>query len=429
MFRPSLSKIMISLLSFVILLAACTPAPGTEPATEPAYPAPTQIPQEYPPPTDSPASPAPVEPTSVSSPFAGLPVITAGNAANLSTLDSVPTFQDAHIIGSPDGTKFAAYHSGNDPDILLFPLDASSLKPLQLTHPQAVMSAAFSPDGVQIASTSQDGTLRIWETSTGTQTSSLDVAPFFQNLPYADTVEFSPDGKRIALFVNADSALYLFNVPFDNTLPTILAWTEHASPIVSVYPSPDWQTFAWVGRGTLVLMNADGSFRGEQINHEDFITNILYSQDSQRLFIQTAQTANNAYVGVVIVYDVQTGQALQTLVHPEFVTTSTLSPDGAILAASSGNTVKLWDWATGTEKLTIPDLPDVAQSLSFSPDGQLLTGTFNLGVIQVWDISTGQAIASYQPGGELSGARFMMEGTVLVSTQYDGTVHLLGVVP
>lgn len=459
MFRFSLSKWLISLVLLTVLVTACsspatptaevipatavpatsappTAAPTEVPPTEivataEAYPAPTEAApgpdQGYPAPTENAQSgyPAPTTDT-----LSGLPQISSENAAQLAVLQTLPTFQDARFVWSPDGTKFAVFPPYEAGSIQIYDLTALNLPPVVLSgHAQAVTGVAFSPDGTQLASVGQDGMLFLWDVAAGTQAASTDVTSLFQAPTYPDTVTFSPDRTKLGLFSAENSTLAVFNYPFDGTPPTILAWTEHASPVVSVYPSPDWQTFAWVGRGTLVLMNADGTFRGDQINEEDFITNLFYSPDSQRIFLQTAKTINGANAGVVIVYDVQTGQALQTLAHPDFVTTSALSPDTTTLAASSTTTVTLWDWAAGTEKIKITDLPDVAQSLAFSPDGTLLAGTFNGGVVQVWDVSTGFAVVSAQPGGELSGVRFALGGSVLVVTQYDGTVLLLGVAP
>ncbi|NUM49056.1 MAG: hypothetical protein HUU38_30495, partial [Anaerolineales bacterium] len=414
-----------------------TPA-ATDPA-RPGYPAPTENPQAgYPAPTESapPEESTPTQPTAqpitqpttpTGSSLIGLPPLTAANASVVTLLQSLSLFQDARITWSQDGTQFAVFHPFSSGEIRLYALASGTPALIEIDgHPLSVNGVAFSPDGTQLASTGQDGTLRIWDTATGNQLFNQIIT--FQSATFADSVEFSPDGTKVALFVSPESALYLYNFPLANTPPTILAWTEHAAPVVSVYPAPDWQTFAWVGRGTLVWMNADGTFRGEQVSHEDFIMNVLYAPDSTRLFIQTAQTINNTSAGVVIVYDVQTGQPLQTLAHPDFVTASALSPDTATLAASSANTVTLWDWATGTEKLSI-STPNLAQTLAFSPDGSLLAGTFNGGVIQVWDVATGQVLATLQPGGELFGVRFVMGGTVLAAMQYDGTVQFLGVAP
>ena len=48
--------------------------------------------------------------------------------------------------------------------------------------------------------------------------------------------------------------------------------------------------------------------------------------------------------------DVASGEELKTLKgHSSFVNSVAFSPDGKILAGGSGNTIKLWDVASGQE--------------------------------------------------------------------------------
>src|SRR5438132_9320976 len=67
---------------------------------------------------------------------------------------------------------------------------------LQLDHESGVLSLAFSPAGPYVASGSQDGVIKVWDTHTG-QLLRLFQVP--AGKPMAFSLAFSPDGERLAV--------------------------------------------------------------------------------------------------------------------------------------------------------------------------------------------------------------------------------------
>ena len=62
---------------------------------------------------------------------------------------------------------------------------------LTLNHDRAITAVAWSPDGRHILTGSQDGTARIWDTTTGTNTLTLT------HTDWVRAVAWSPDGTQI----------------------------------------------------------------------------------------------------------------------------------------------------------------------------------------------------------------------------------------
>jgi len=61
-------------------------------------------------------------------------------------------------------------------------------------HSDSVTSVAFSPDGTQVVSGSDDRTLRLWDAATGAALQTLE-----GHTGYVSSVAFSPDGKLLPI--------------------------------------------------------------------------------------------------------------------------------------------------------------------------------------------------------------------------------------
>ena len=103
---------------------------------------------------------------------------------------------------------------------------------------------------------------------------------------------------------------------------------------------------------------------------------------------------------------------LHFLRAPELSTVA-LSPDGKTLAAQWGSSdIKLWDLASGRERLTLKERSRVTCILAYAPDGQTLaSGSFHAGDVILWDVSAGNATKTFYPGQrELRSLAFAPDG-------------------
>jgi WD40 repeat protein len=100
--------------------------------------------------------------------------------------------------------------------------------------------------------------------------------------------------------------------------------------------------------------------------------------------------------GTIIIWDAITGkktlriQADTTEPHHQAVDIA-LSPDGKRLASTHEGVVKVWDSATGREVLRLRvDGPEAPRCLTFRPDGKYLACPGKGNTVQVWELATGQ---------------------------------------
>ncbi|NJL63737.1 MAG: WD40 repeat domain-containing protein, partial [Methylacidiphilales bacterium] len=79
-------------------------------------------------------------------------------------------------------------------------------------HTDEVISVSFSPNGETVASASRDKTVKLWDVKTGREIKTLE-----GHKDWVNNVSFSPDGKTVAS-ASKDGTVILWNFDLDNLL-------------------------------------------------------------------------------------------------------------------------------------------------------------------------------------------------------------------
>ncbi|MDE0315422.1 MAG: T9SS type A sorting domain-containing protein [Candidatus Poribacteria bacterium] len=300
---------------------------------------------------------------------------------------------------SPDGTQLAVASS-----IGIWIYDAQTGEELDLLsgHPDKVERVAFSPDGNILASVGWEGTIFLWDVSTGTHIRTLSGR--------VESISFSPDGNILAGGSGGETRLW------DVSTGTHIRTITGQSQVESVSFSPDGKTLATRDTDGMIFLwdVSTGTHIRTLSGHTRWVYSLSFSPDGK-----TLASAGGSRDNTIRLWEVSTGKNIRTIT--EDVGSVSFSPDGNILASASRREIRLWEVSTGKNIRTIAW--NYVKSLSFSPDGNTLAGGSG-GEIRLFDVSTGTHIKTIS--GHTAWGKFSPDGNTLASVS-GNEIHLFDV--
>jgi WD40 repeat protein/serine/threonine protein kinase len=291
---------------------------------------------------------------------------------------------------------------------------------LDLRTLSGAITMAFSPEGSRIASASDDGTLKLWDVSTG-----REVLTFRGHSGPVSRLAFSPDGRRVAS-ASADRTVKLWDTATGQEIVTLRG---HSGAVWGVAFSPDGSRIAsvgrdWAGADEPGEMKIWAAVTGRQLHamsvHKSIPLCVAFSPDGHRI-------ATASWDCTAKLWDAATGQELRTFRgHSDAVWCVAFSPDGRRIAtASRDRNVKLWDATTGQEVLAVRGHSAAVLYVAFSPDGSQLATASRDRTVKLWDAITGQEVLTLRGHAEgVTGVSFSSTGRCVASASLDRTVKL-----
>ncbi|MBW0009332.1 MAG: hypothetical protein JO063_04290, partial [Pseudonocardiales bacterium] len=151
--------------------------------------------------------------------------------------------------------------------------------------------------------------------------------------------------------------------------------------------------------------------------HDGTIGRIAWSPDGRLLATPSSD-------GAVRIWNTDSGACLRTIRQNKSVVDVAFDPDGRILATAGTGGTSLWDVDSGK----LPDrlASGICHAVAFSPHSGILASANDLGVVTLWELSTGSALCRITGHNSVvASVAFDGEGGMLATGgDVDGTVGL-----
>ncbi len=290
---------------------------------------------------------------------------------------------------------------------------------------EQVFRVAFNPDGDEVAAIAGDG-LYTWEPATGESVMDQMVGPV--------AIAYRPNGMRVT--VNRDGTVAM-PATAGSAETVEIGRTDLVDADVAV--SPDGRlvvvkvvTAAADGARDTGLLVWDAATRERRavIDLGADTTGVPYfSPDGERMLadVSNASTLADPAAATSEIRTWDTSDFRQRRTIPvEAQGTSVLTPDGGTLITSGGTRIQARDADTGAVRRTFGEHTSEVRALALSPDGRTLaTGTLGEPAIRLWDVATGNHLATLTGhGAGIEDLEFSPDGGRLASAGDDTDVGM-----
>jgi WD40 repeat protein len=292
----------------------------------------------------------------------------------------------------------------------------SKFRPSQRTLDWIACVSFMTSDG-QIVSGYEDGSLHLWDTTTGEFLTALE----------GHRGQVNSIATRGSLIVSGSDDMYV-HVWNGNLLQHTLLGHRLRGLVTSVDVSQS---------GTRI---ASGSF-DDTVRIWDLISDrweerlILRGHTNSVHSVAISSHGENVVSGSsdksVRVWDIMKGDVICILNgHAKRINTVAFSPhDGQVISGSDDRTVRLWAVSTGQEQLCLRGHVGAVYSVAFRPDGKNVVSGSADTTVRIWNAETGEQLRVLcGHSGSVLSVAISSDATQIVSGSFDGSIRVWDIV-
>lgn len=278
-------------------------------------------------------------------------------------------------------------------------------------HDTAVAVVSFSPDCTRLVTAAQDGTLDVWDATTG-----APVLALAGHDGWIHAAAFSSDGTLILTSADAEGLCCGQTKIWDATNGQLVSTIEGGTAKFA----PDGTTVANSANATVAVWNTMTGALIHDYTGVDSMWIEAISPDTTRALLY------DSYDGTTQVLDTLTGDVVCTFDEPlASAPTATFSPDGRqVVTVTEDGRVIAWNAVTGQQATTIADVDGLVAALnvSVSNDGSKVL-VLGIGAesaeVRVFDMESGATLLG-ESSTTLWFAGFSPDGTLVATGSVQG---------
>jgi WD40 repeat protein/tetratricopeptide (TPR) repeat protein len=370
---------------------------------------------------------------------------------------------------SPDGTRVVVARGDGTVQVW----DAASARPVgpAMKHRDRVNRAAFSPDGGRIVTASDDRSAQVWDAATGRA-----LGPALGHDDWVVGAQFSPDGRRVVTTCDRGPGLWQVrawdaasgqpvgppierplsikhvasspdglrlcigtgqeSIPFGGRGEAWLWEGAAGGPASVVLATPGAVDFATFSPGDRQIVAACGEYRpleemylgeegmaligdaatgewiGPPLKHTSEVVRAAFDADGRHVTTLTGFLTRGAGARR---WEIASGRPLGGTPRRQGEGTALdLAPGGRFAAIATDKSVQVWD-LHAVQPFGPPLVHDGGADSAHFDDSCRRVVTTAFGPAYVWEVATGQRLATLRRTGSINGAAFSADGSRLVT--------------
>lgn len=296
------------------------------------------------------------------------------------------------VTFSPNG-EFVA--SGSDDGTIRLWDTESGVECARLPHSSSVYGITFADKGEHIVSISGDHTIKFWKTVTGSE--DMGFSNFRAGETSTNSIAFSWERKLIAYASNkyeikicSESGPEIVSLEGHTSYISAVVWSPHEHKLLLASASGDETVRIWN------IPGSDGQYedgvkplKTTLDLHSDPVNSVVFSPVDENIL------ASGSDDHTIIIWDLglkDNEQARSRLCgHTGPVNSVAFSLDGQLVASGSDDgTVRLWNVKLGIPYGILEGHSSWVRAVSFSSNGQLASASDDQ-TVKIWDVEMGKA--------------------------------------